>query len=267
MKEPEEDMYHLTTRWNPWHGCRRVSTGCENCYMFEGDSRRGVPGSDVVRRSRTHFDLPIQRGANGAYKVREGLVMTALTSDFFIEDADEWRDEAWNMISKRRDLTFLILTKRPQRIGVCLPEDWGSGYENVRLSVSVEDQRSWDERVPILRSIPSRKRDVFVAPMIGPISAGKELCQGDMDAVYVGGEWSRNARVCDYDWVKSLREECVANGVTFIWRHCGSRFRKDGEEFLVENIVDQSKLSRSMNMNHIADPILLPKRTFQSKLF
>jgi protein gp37 len=27
--------------WNPWHGCRKCSEGCANCYMYYLDGLRG----------------------------------------------------------------------------------------------------------------------------------------------------------------------------------------------------------------------------------
>ena len=50
---------------------------------------------------------------------------TIFISDFFIEEADEWREDAWLMIKRRSDLHFYMVTKRPERIAQCLPEDWG----------------------------------------------------------------------------------------------------------------------------------------------
>ena len=262
------DIFPRTISWNPWHGCRKVSRGCLNCYMFEGDRRRGVPGSDVVTKSKTQFDLPIQKDRNGRYKLNDMLLLTSMTSDFFIEEADEWRDDAWRMMSKRKDLTFEILTKRPHRIMDCLPDDWGDGYPNVRLSVSAEDQDAWDERVPILLSTPAVKRDVYIAPIIGPIDVGEMLSRGGIDAVYVGGEYcSKGARPCDFEWVRSIREECVRNDTTFIWRNTGTYLLKDGETFCIESISEQGKLAASVGIDYIVDPILPSKRAVQSKLF
>ena len=239
-----------------------------NCYMFEGDERRGVPNSDVVTRSKTQFNLPLRKDRNGRYRIRDMLLITSATSDFFIEEADEWRDDAWNIISKRKDLTFEILTKRPHRIMDCLPDDWGDGYPNVRMSVSAEDQEAWDLRVPILLSVPAVKRDVYVAPMIGPIDAEGLLSKKGIDAVYVGGEYCNDgARPCDFEWVKSIREDCVRNGVTMIWRNCGTYLKKDGEMFQMRNIEEQSRLCASMDMDYIVDPILPPKNAVQSRLF
>lgn len=256
-------LYRQSISWNPWHGCRRVSEGCRNCYMFEGDSRRGLDGSEV-RRSKTQFELPLKRDRNGRYACRDCFFMTSLTSDFFIEDADCWRDEAWDVIRKRRDVPFIILTKRPERIRECLPDDWNTGYPNVRLSVSVENQRTWDQRVPILQSIPSLKRDVFIAPMIGRVDAEGLLSEGGIDCIYLGGEYGPGSRPCEYDWVSSVRDSCVRHGVTFYWRNAGDVLVKDGFAMEFDSLREQSEYAERSGMDFIVDPVV---RMTQTTLF
>ena len=80
--------------WNPWHGCRKISEGCRHCYMYCLDRRRGLDGSRIVR-VRNHFDYPLQCDRRGNYKIRPGeLIRVCMTSDFFLEEADPWREEA-----------------------------------------------------------------------------------------------------------------------------------------------------------------------------
>ena len=81
--------------WNPWHGCVRVSPGCANCYMYFLDRQRGRDGSRIYRTGT--FDYPLQRDRSGRYRVQSGeLIRVCMTSDFFLAEADEWREEAWN---------------------------------------------------------------------------------------------------------------------------------------------------------------------------
>lgn len=96
--------------WNPWHGCRKISPGCLNCYVYRRDAEFGKDSSIIARTSR--FDLPVKRNRKGIYKLQtdEGTVYTCMTSDFFVEEADEWRPEAWRMIRERGDLHFVIIT-------------------------------------------------------------------------------------------------------------------------------------------------------------
>ena len=114
--------------WNPWHGCHKLSEGCRHCYVYRGDSQRGRDSSIITKTGK--FDFPIQRKRNNTYKIPPGnLVYTCFTSDFLIEEADEWREEAWQMMRERQDLHFLFITKRIDRLKECLPSDWGEGYE------------------------------------------------------------------------------------------------------------------------------------------
>src|SRR5215472_9745754 len=115
--------------WNPWMGCRKVSPACAHCYMFS-DQRRYGHDPGVIRRSKTTFDAPLR------WPTEEKLVFTCSWSDWFIEDADEWRPEAWEVIRQTPHLTYQILTKRPELIADRLPADWGRGWPNVWLGVS-----------------------------------------------------------------------------------------------------------------------------------
>jgi len=71
------------------------------------------------------FNLPIKKTRDGIYKVPSGsTLMVCMTSDFFLEEADEWRQEVWNMIKTRQDVTFWLQTKRAERVKDNLPTDW-----------------------------------------------------------------------------------------------------------------------------------------------
>ncbi len=78
--------------WNPWHGCRRVSEGCRNCYMMFLDEMRHQDGAGI-HRTGTGFRAPVQRSRQGAYRIRSGeLIRVCMTSDFFLEEADPCHD-------------------------------------------------------------------------------------------------------------------------------------------------------------------------------
>ena len=84
------------------------------------------------------FDLPLKKKRDGNFRLQQkGDVFTCGTSDFFLEEADEWRTEAWSMIRQRQDLSFLIITKRIHRFYEKLPPDWGEGYPNVKIGCTV----------------------------------------------------------------------------------------------------------------------------------
>ena len=127
--------------WNLWHGCFKISEGCANCYMYRADERYGRDSKNVHKTQS--FTLPTQKNRKGDYKVPANtLVWTCFTSDFFIKEADEWREEAWKMIKIRNDLHFYMVTKRVERIVECLPPDWGEGYENVTIACTIENQKT-----------------------------------------------------------------------------------------------------------------------------
>ena len=74
-----------------------------------------------------------------------------MTSDFFPEEPDAWRDEAWEIIRRCPDVKFFLLTKRPCSLADHLPKNRGDGWENVIFNVTCENQCRADERIPILQ--------------------------------------------------------------------------------------------------------------------
>lgn len=79
--------------WNLWHGCHKKSEGCKHCYVFRRDAE-SEKDSNVVTKTSS-FNLPICRNRSGKWKVPSGTLMwTCFTSDFFIEEADLWRENA-----------------------------------------------------------------------------------------------------------------------------------------------------------------------------
>ena len=127
--------------WNPWHGCHKCSEGCQNCYAYFLDKRYGRDTNEVVR-NKSDFNLPVKKDRDGNWKLPSGcFVRVCMASDFFVEEADAWRVEAWDFIRRRPDVTFSLLTKRAERIQDCLPSDWGDGWDNVSFSVSCENVR------------------------------------------------------------------------------------------------------------------------------
>lgn len=219
--------------YNPWHGCTKVSEGCANCYMYFLDRQWDRDGS-VTTKAKTGFKYPLQKYRDGRYKIEPGEhIRVCMTSDFFLEEADPWRPEVWDMLRFRSDVVWMLLTKRPQRITRCLPPDWGGGWENVQLGVTAENQARADERIPLLLDVPAMHRHVCVAPFIGPVDISKYLATGRIEYVQAGGENYDGARVCRYDWVRSLRDQCVATDVDFVFYETGTRFEKDGVTYFM----------------------------------
>lgn len=216
--------------WNPWRGCHRYSEGCEYCYIHKGDAKRGVDTNVIVKTPQ--FDAPIVRLKNGEYKMKPGpVVYLCFSTDFLIEEADEWRKECFAMIRERSDLQFLFLTKRIERFMQCVPEDWGDGYDNVIVTCTVENQERADERLRIFREVPAKHKNVACQPMIGPIDLSEHL--DFIDSVVLGGESDKEARPFHYEWALSVRDQCAKAGVSFCFRQCGTHTIKDGKEYTI----------------------------------
>ena len=191
--------------WNCWQGCQKVSEGCRNCYMYREKLRYGQYPAEVVRsRDRTFF-------APRWWKLHDGArIMVCSWSDFFHIDADKWRPEAWKIIKELPQYNFLIPTKRPEHIVASLPADWGSGYPNVWLGVSVENQETFKERVPILMDAPAKLRWLSVEPMLGPLSIWDAGAYAGtyIDWVVIGGESGPHCRPMENEWALNVVEEC-----------------------------------------------------------
>ena len=235
--------------WNPWHGCHKVSQGCKNCYMFREKKHYGQDPNVVVRSKTTFYD-PLKWP-------EPQLIFTCSWSDFFIEESDPWRDEAFAIMALTPHHTYQVLTKRPDRMLAYLndPQTPGRiaqiaiglrrerkitfpnaefcteplGYgdpgaewfplRNVWLGVSVEDQKTADERIPQLVQSPAAKRFLSAEPLLGPIDISNFISQ--IDWVIGGGESGPEARPTHPDWLRSLRDQCTAAGVPFFFKQWG----------------------------------------------
>lgn len=230
--------------WEPWTGCYAASDGCKYCYYYGPYSKRH--GQNTIEKT-PEFDKPLLKTANCAYKIQGGkTVITCFATDFFIPEADAWRSDAWAMIKERKDLDFLILTKRIDRFPISLPFDWGEGYDNVNIGCTVENQELADYRLPLLLSYPMRRRFVACSPLLGPIDLSPYLSW--VDHVTVNGETGREARVCDYDWVLNIRKQCVDAGITFWFKGSGSLFRQ-GDVTQKVNPYKQGALAKEFDIS------------------
>ncbi|MDE5670753.1 MAG: phage Gp37/Gp68 family protein, partial [Eubacterium sp.] len=193
----------------------KCSPGCKNCYVFYLDSLRNKD-ANVITKSKTNFNMPLKKDRYGNFKLDTNKeVATCFTSDFFIEEADEWRGEAWEIIKQRNDIKFLICTKRIERFEICKPTDWGEGYNNVSLAVTCENQQKADERLPVFMRIKAKRKYIFASPLLEDIDFSKYLSSGEFDMVSVGGESYKFARECRFEWVKHIIADCDKYGVVF----------------------------------------------------
>ena len=230
--------------WEPWTGCYKISDGCTYCYFYGPFSK--CCGQSSVHKTN-EFDKPIAKTIKGLDKIQSGkIVATCFASDFFIAEADEWRAEAWAMIKKRPDLDFLILTKRIDRFNVFLPNDWGDGYDNVNIGCTIENQETADYRLPLFLSYPIKRRFIAAAPLLDAIDISAYL--DGIEHVTIGGETGREARICNYDWVLAIREQCVKAGITFWFKNTGSLLKYNGTVQKI-NPFKQSSVAKEFGIN------------------
>ena len=152
---------------------------------------------------------------------------------------------------------YQILTKRPKRMAEYIPHLDDNCFEcgdpicwsakpnsNIHLGVSISNQAEADEKIPILLRIPAAVRWLSIEPMLGRIKlnhiktnertlnalkgVSKYKVDGNtpyyghfIDWVVVGGESGPGARPIHPDWVRNIRDQCVAAGVPFYFKQWG----------------------------------------------
>jgi protein gp37 len=195
--------------WNPATGCTPISEGCQNCYAKRMANRLrgrcGYPQDDPFRVT-LHED---RLGEPLRWK-KPRRVFVCSMGDLFHDDVPhEFIYGIWDVMVQSKQHTFLVLTKRPDRMKsfiekvMCNRMDYALTFggtpegkkarkwaqkpvQNVWLGVTAENQQRADERIPILLQIPAAVRFVSVEPMLGPV----DLLSND----YLGG--CINCEVC-----------------------------------------------------------------------
>lgn len=269
--------------WNPMVGCTMVSKGCRNCYAKTLHDRRHkakLNGANLPEQYAQQFEvvqLMPDRLSDPFHWKKPARVFVNSVSDLFHEDVpDDFIDKAFAVMSLCPQHTFMVLTKRPDRmrrwfrdIGGTQRSDWvwsaanrlmntNRGkypyfpLPNVWLGVSVEDQKTADERIPLLLRTPAAVRFVSCEPLLGAVDLEIGVCQQcggcgetaghyfqedgidtctvcggsgraeeQIDWVICGGESGSKARPMHPDWARSLRDQCNEAGVPFFFKQWG----------------------------------------------
>jgi protein gp37 len=200
--------------------------------MYALDEKRGVqtPSSEIHKTGS--FKYPLSKFRSGEYKIKSGeRIRVNMTSDTFIDEADEWRDDMWGIIKKRSDVIFWLLTKRPERILDHLPSDWGDGYENVSLNITCENQEMFDNRIDIFLNIPAKHKGLCLAPLLSDIDISRALMSGQIEEVSVGGENYNNPRPIEAKWVEHIADTCRQYKINFCWYETGTRLILNNKEY------------------------------------
>lgn len=237
--------------WNPTTGCSRVSEGCRNCYIertppFRMHDRKL---GDRVQLHPDRLDAPLH------WEKPRRVFVNSLSDLFHDEVPDVFIDQVFLMMGRtgwkhglphrheyqvltkraERMMAYVIqaFTRKPKWLDYCSLAD--PFLHNVWLGVSVEDQKTADERIPILLQVPAAVRFVSVEPLLGPVDlyrggfsflerlqspSGKQYLK--VDWVIVGGESGPNARPCKVSWIRSLVEQCKEVNVPVFVKQLGS---------------------------------------------
>jgi protein gp37 len=242
--------------FNPWWGCSHVSPGCVHCYAEAWAKRTGhrVWGPHGQRRTfgEPHWAEPLAWNDAARRAGERRRVFCASMADVFEDHPalSAERAKLWALIEATPRLDWQLLTKRVENVMGMAPGAWsepGDWPGNVWVGTSVESQQWANERIPVLLQIPARVRFLSCEPLLErvdlrriepPSGALIDCLDGDVrdprdglvrgatthsvDWVIAGGESGPHARRMDPGWARTIRDDCAAAGVPFLFKQTGS---------------------------------------------
>jgi protein gp37 len=240
--------------WNPVTGCNKVSQGCKNCYAERMAHRLKAMGQYRYKNGFKVTEHPDILEAPLYWK-KPCMIFVNSMSDLFHEDvSDEFIIEVFLIMSKAKQHTFQILTKRPERMKLffedCMSMPPIFPLPNVWLGTSIE-MPIHSDRVEHLRQTPAAVRFLSIEPMLTSFKGAPSVIN-DMDWVICGGESGPDARPMHPDWPIELRDQCRAAGVPFFFKQWGEWVGSDYEE---ETCVDTYGVMKAENNIDYTCPI------------
>ncbi|NSX05072.1 phage Gp37/Gp68 family protein [Cupriavidus gilardii] len=244
---------HSAIEWtdhtfNPWEGCQKVGPGCDHCYAETRNARfaggtaiNWGPGAPRRRTSAANWRKPVVWNANhDAFMAEHGRrqrVFCASLADVFDNAVDpQWREDLFALIRSTPNLDWLLLTKRIGNVQAMVSTIPGWLPDNVWLGATIVNQAEADRDIPKLLAVRARVRFLSMEPLLGPVTLpfdritqwnalAREHNQAEasasLDWVIVGGESGPGARPMHPDWARSLRDQCAAAGVPFLFKQWG----------------------------------------------
>lgn len=226
--------------FNPWWGCERVSPGCDHCYAETFSKRVGqdIWGHNAPHRffGDKHWNEPIKWDRKAREAGRQEKVFCASMADVFqnAPDLEEERFRLFELIEQTPNLTWQLLTKRPENVHRMVPDEWlADGFPwNVWLGTTTEDQTRANIRVPrLLNVVEARVKFLSCEPLLGSVILAPWLHEG-INWVIVGGESGAKFRAMDLEHARTIRDECIEAGVPCFFKQIGGFRPKEGGDLL-----------------------------------
>jgi protein gp37 len=262
---------------NPLVGCTHASAGCKNCYAESASKTgrlqqftqyHGVVDERGHWTGRINF-VPEQLEKLFKFRKRTRVFMPSMSDPFHPAVKDEWLDQIFAAIALNPQVTVQMLTKRPERMLEYFEQLYSDRFKsqiqlnghkrdenlrkiynrnlplsNLHLGVSVEDQKSADERIPLLLRTPAALRFLSVEPLLEKIDLSLLHVDGltnldclkghhgvnyplrgrgnKINLVIVGGESGPGARPFYLDWARSLIRQCQDASIPIFMKQLGS---------------------------------------------
>lgn len=249
--------------FNPWVGCTKISPACDHCYAESWAKRSGqvVWSGERKRTSIANWRLPLKWNREAEASGTRPKVFCASLADVFDNEVDPvWFTDLFELIEATPNLDWLLLTKRIGNVAKMVADGrwFPTHWPNVWIGATICNQAEADRDIPKLLAVPAAKRFLSMEPLLSPVELGLqcenwsneivmdpetgayECCKAcdftgignAIDWVIVGGESGYNARPMHPDWARSLRDQCDAAGVPFLFKQHGEwREPMPGEEF------------------------------------
>jgi protein gp37 len=206
--------------WNPLTGCTKVSPGCAHCYAERLSLRLKAMGQPNYANGFTltlhehMLEVPL------LWKKPRAIFVNSM-SDLFHEDVpDDFILRVFDVMVRAHWHRFQVLTKRPERLAELDPTlPW---MPNIWMGVTVENRR-FVHRIDLLRETGAHVKFLSLEPLLGPLV---NLRLDGIDWAIVGGESGPKARPVEESWVRDIRDQCRATGVSFFFKQWGGTNKK-----------------------------------------
>ena len=219
--------------WNPVTGCTKVSPGCKFCYAERMSRRLQAMGQRNYARGFKLTLQPQMLQLPLAWRNPRRIFVNSM-SDLFHDDVPfEYIQRVFQVMVRAPWHQYQVLTKRSERLATL--NKFLQWHPSIWMGVSVEHE-SYAHRIEDLRATGAYVKFLSLEPLLGPL---RNLDLAGIDWVIVGGESGPHARAASPNWVRDIRDQCVASGVAFFFKQWGGVFKKRAGRLLDERTWDE----------------------------